>query len=290
MIEPFIGSEFVAAGDVAKSALRGRSYRRLFPDVYIAAAAEPDPKTYARAGWLWSGRKAVIAGRSAAALFGAQWIDAHTPVDLIHGNRNRLPGITVRGDRLAEDEIATLDGMAVTTPARTALDVACWYPRTTALAVLDDLARAVSFDGNEVAALAERYPGRRGIRHARRILGLVDGGAQSPKETWLRVLLVDAGLPVPRTQIPVHDEVGRLVGYLDMGWEDVKVAAEYDGEQPRKDRRQYTWDVRRLEMLERLGWIVIRVVAGDRPIDVVHRVREAIARRTSHQGDVRRSA
>jgi very-short-patch-repair endonuclease len=64
-----------------------------------------------------------------------------------------------------------------------------------------------------------------------------------------------------------------------MGWEDVKVAVEYDGEQHRTDRRQYTWDIRRLESLERLGWIVIRVLAGDRTADVVKRVRAALARR-----------
>jgi len=66
-----------------------------------------------------------------------------------------------------------------------------------------------------------------------------------------------------------------------MGWEDVKVAAEYDGEQHRSDGWQYTWDIRRSEMLERLGWIVIRVVAGDGPADVVRRVRAALARRAS---------
>ena len=54
-----------------------------------------------------------------------------------------------------------------------------------------------------------------------------------------------------------------------MGWEDMKVGVEYDGDQHRSDRRQYTWDIRRLEILERLGWIVIRVVAGDQPADIV---------------------
>jgi very-short-patch-repair endonuclease len=95
----------------------------------------------------------------------------------------------------------------------------------------------------------------------------------------LRIVLIQAGLQRPQTQIPVRNEFGRAIAYLDMGWEDVKVAAEYDGEQHRNDRRQYTWDVRRLEMLEGLGWIVIRVVAGDRPAEVVGRVRAALARR-----------
>ena len=289
MSEPFIGSEAVAAGDVTKNALR-RYYTRLFPDVYIAPNAEPTAQQLALAGWLWSGRKAVVAGRSAAALHGALWIDPGVPVDLLHENRNRVSGVSVRGDRLGDNEIQLIAGMAVTTPLRTALDLACWYPRRMALPHLDALARATAFDAAEAAALAERYPGRRGIRRARESLHLVDAGSQSPKETWLRLLLIEAGLPRPQTQIPVYDQSGDLVGYLDMGWEDIKVAAEYDGEQHRTDRFQYSRDVRRHAALERLGWIVIRVLAGDRPADVIGQVRAAIARRTSLQSYIRRSA
>ena len=94
-------------------------------------------------------------------------------------------------------------------------------------------------------------------------------------------MLVDAGLPRPQTQIAVRDEFGKVIAYLDMGWEDIKVAVEYDGDQHRSDRRQYNWDIRRLEHLERLGWIVVRVVAGDKPADIVRRVRAALARRAS---------
>ena len=60
---------------------------------------------------------------------------------------------------------------------------------------------------------------------------------------------------------------------LDMGWERYKVAAEYDGDQHRTSRRQYTRDQQRLRELEDLGWIVIRVIAEDRPEQVVGRVR-----------------
>ena len=50
--------------------------------------------------------------------------------------------------------------------------------------------------------------GRRGIIQARKTIGLADAGAQSPKESWLRTVLVEAGLPRPQTQIPIHDEWG----------------------------------------------------------------------------------
>ncbi len=286
---PFIGSEAVAAGALSKSALRSQ-YNRVFPDVYLNREGDRTPVTLARAGWLWSGRTAVVAGRSAAALLGASWVDAKSPVELIHGNRNAPVGIAVHGDRTAADEITTLDGMALTSPERTALDLGCWYPLGAAVASLDALAAATSVDLVRVAILAERYPGRRGIRRAKRALSLVDGGAQSPKETWLRLLLIQGGFPRPRTQIPVCDGVGKAIAYLDMGWEELKVAVEYDGEQHRTDRRQYTWDVHRLELLSQLGWTVVRVLAGDRREDILMRVHEAIGRRASLQSDIRRPA
>jgi very-short-patch-repair endonuclease len=64
-----------------------------------------------------------------------------------------------------------------------------------------------------------------------------------------------------------------------MGWRKVKLAVEYDGDQHRSDRRQYVKDMRRLPMLARLGWEVIRVIAEDRPAEILHRVREAFQRR-----------
>lgn len=280
MGEPFIGSEAVASGVLVKSVLRTQ-YTRLFRDVYVSPDTEITPQLRAHAGWLWSRRRGIIAGRSASALHGAKWVDCSAPLEIIHFNRNPLPGIWVRGDDIGEDEVCVIEGIPATIPARTALDLGCWYPNSEAVAAIDALARATDLKMPDVDLLAQRYPGRRGIRQARAALGLVDAGAQSPKETWLRLLLIKGGLPRPQTQIAVHDEFGEVIAYLDMGWEGVKVAVEYDGSQHRSDRRQYIWDIRRLELLERLGWIVIRVVAGDQPADIVRRVRSALSRRAS---------
>lgn len=280
MADPFVGSEAVASGVLVKSALRTR-YTKLLRDVYVNRDTELTPQLRAQAGWLWSRRRGIIAGLSASALHGAKWIDVAAPVEIIHTNRNGLPGIRVRGDRIEEDEVTVVGAIRVTTPARTALDLGCWYPTGQAVAAIDALARATDLKAADVELLLQRYPGRRGIRAARTALGLVDAGAQSPKETWLRLLLIQARLPRPQTQIPIEDEFGDVLAYLDMGWEEVEVAVEYDGDQHRSDRRQYVWDVRRLEMLERRGWIVIRVVAGDPPADIVRRARAALARRAS---------
>jgi Protein of unknown function (DUF559) len=276
--EPFIGSEAIANEALTKAQLATRC-RRLFPDVYVVRDVDVDAKMRAKAGWLWTGRRGVVAGFAAAALHGSKWTDDAHVVELIHDNRRSPPGIQTHRDRIDEDEIVLVAGTPVTSPARTALDFGCWYPTMTAVAGIDSLARATEVKATDVQLLARRYAGRKGIAGARQAVELFDSGAQSPKESWLRVVLIQAGLPRPQTQIPVLDEFGNPIAYLDMGWEDVKVAVEYDGEQHRTDRRQYTWDVRRLEMLESLGWIVIRVVAGDRPAAVVGRVRAALARR-----------
>jgi hypothetical protein len=278
MAEPFIGSEAVAAGTLTKSQL-ARQFHRLYPDIYVARDMEVDMRVRAEAGWLWTGRRGVVAGFAAAALHGSKWADDAHVVELIHDNWRSPPGIRTYGDRIEPDEIKLVAGIPVTSAARTALDFGCWYPTMTAVAGIDALARAIEIKAADIELLARRYPGRRSIARARQAIELFDPGAQSPKESWLRVVLIQAGLPRPQTQIPVLDEFGSAVAYLDMGWEDVKVAVEYDGEQHRTDRRQYTWDVRRLETLERLGWIVVRVVAGDRPVEVVRRVRAALARR-----------
>jgi hypothetical protein len=138
--------------------------------------------------------------------------------------------------------------------------------------------RATPFSVEDVSVLRKRYRGARGLRQLAEVMPLVDGGAASPKESWLRLLLIDAGLPKPTTQIPVNDG-WRPVGVLDMGWEDYMVAAEYDGDQHRSDRRQYVWDQRRLAKLADLGWTVIRVIAEDRRDEILKRVVQALTRR-----------
>lgn len=131
----------------------------------------------------------------------------------------------------------------------------------------------------DIEMLARRYPGRRGIRKVGPVVDLIDSGSQSPRETWLRLLLVRAGFPRPQTQIPVYDATGYPFAVLDMGWEDIKVAAEYDGDHHRTDRRQYRRDIERHEELRDAGWHVIRVTAEDTPLSIVRRVRDARGRR-----------
>lgn len=277
MGEVFIGSEAVAGGRLTKSDLR-REYRAIFRDVYVPKSGDATLRDRITGAWLWSRRRATIAGIAASALHGVNWVDAGVPVELIAPNARPQRGLVVRNETLACHETTYATGLPVTTVARTAYDLGRHLPRGRALARLDALMRATPFSVEDVLLLAKRYAGARGVRRLRAVLPLVDGGAASPKETWLRVLLIDAGLPVPTTQIPVLDGY-RPVAFLDMGWEQFRVAAEYDGDQHRSDRRQYVRDIRRGETVDRCGWTVVRVVAEDRRHDILDRVHLALRRR-----------
>jgi very-short-patch-repair endonuclease len=130
-----------------------------------------------------------------------------------------------------------------------------------------------------VDVLAQRYRGRRGIRRACEALDLVDAGAESPRETWLRLVLMRAGFPRPQTQIPVYNEFGVLIAEVDMGWEEIKVAVEYEGDHHWRSRWQFGKDIRRFEAVTEAGWIDVRVTAEDTPATVERRVAAARARR-----------
>jgi very-short-patch-repair endonuclease len=276
--KPFLGSEALARGSFNRHQLRTRN-RPVFPDVYLCNQAPLSLDRRIAAAWLWARREAVIGGLAASALHGAQWVDDDTTVELIYQNNRPPRGVLTRRDILFDDEVTAVGEFAVTTPERTAFDIGRREPRRVAVARLDALARATQFDRDDVAGIAQRHPGVRGLRNLETALDVVDAGAQSPRETYLRLLLIDGGLPRPRTQVPVVTDNGTY--YLDMGWEDYMVAVEYDGEQHRTDSLQYRKDVRRLEALHRLGWIVIRVVAGDHPAAIVRRVRDALDTRGS---------
>lgn len=277
MVEVVIGSEALKSGLLTRDRLQ-RYHRRVLPDVYVPKQSNLSLRDRTAAAWLWSRRQAVVAGAAAAALHGALWVGDDAPIELIWRNGRPPRGLVVRNENLGDGEVGSVAGIPVTSLARTAFDLGRHLPRNAAVARLDALSRAGRFSVAEVERVAERHPGARGLRNLRIALPLVDDGAASPRETWLRLLIIDAGLPVPRTQIPVYDACG-LLAMLDMGWEEFMVAAEYDGDQHRHDRRQYVWDQRRLRLLAARGWEVVRVIKEDTRRDVIARISDALRSR-----------
>ncbi|MGV9801982.1 hypothetical protein ACWDTP_28450 [Mycobacterium sp. NPDC003449] len=269
----FIGSEMLKRGALTRGALRW-NYTAIFPDVYLPNRAERTLRRRTAGAWLWSGRNGVIAGRAAAAMHGAQWVPDGIPVEMIWRSGRPPSGIVVRNERIESDEIIEIGGIAVTTPQRTALDLARHLPRNPAVESLDALARASDVKAPDALALAGRYPSARGLRRAEIALDLMDAGAQSPRETWLRLVLIDDGLPRPRTQIRVTD--GFTEAFIDMGYDDGRVGLDYDGKHHASDRARYVHDIGRNELIARQGWLDIHVVAEHGRAFILHRVREAL--------------
>lgn len=270
---PFVGSEALDAGAVSWHEL-GRYHRAIMPNVYLDKRMQSRLRQRIVAAWLWSHRRGVVAGVAASALHGADWVDDDAVIELIWRNARAPDGVKTYDDLLLDGETQRWGALEFTTPERTAFDLGRRGSLGQAVARLDALARATAFKIGDVAELAARHPGARGLRQLEAALDLVDAGAGSPRETGLRLRLINAGFPRPQTQIPVLRPNGRRY-FLDLGWEDIKLAVEYDGDQHRTSRPQFVSDVERQEYIVRVGWTHIRVLAEHRGDDVIDRVRRA---------------
>jgi very-short-patch-repair endonuclease len=252
--QPFLGTEALANGAVSVRSLQ-RRHDRIYRNVYMLKGEQLTAAARAEAAWLWAGREATAAGLSAAALHGAQWIGPHLPAELFRRNGKPAEGILIHRDELDDDEVGIKRGIPTTTPARTAFDLGRRVGRVTALIRVDALANATRLRAPSVAPLIERHHGVRGLVQLREVLDLMDGGSESPQETRTRLVLVDAGLPRPQTQIVV----GRW--RIDMGFEEFKVGVEYDGAQHWTDPRVRARDIEKYAELDHRGWLIIRVSA-----------------------------
>jgi very-short-patch-repair endonuclease len=275
---PFAGSEAVAAGIVNPYQLKTH-FDSVYRNVYVRAGQAVSPTDKAIAAWLWSGRRATVAGLSAAALHGTLWIDAELPAEINQPHRHKTEGILLHSDALGDDEVCVIDGVPATTPARTAYDLGRRPGLQAAVIRLDALMQATHIAPLDVAAIADRHRGARGIKQLREAIRLSDAGAESPQETRTRLVLTSANLRPKRTQIEVFDRHGVFVGRIDMGWDDWLVGVEYDGEQHWTNPDVRAADIERQARLEALGWRIIRVSADMlrcRPHVIVERVRAAL--------------
>lgn len=258
---PFLGAEALASKAIPERAMR-TLYQPVYPGVYAPWDIELTARHRAEAAWLWSRRRGVVAGNSASALLGSKWVDAALPAELLHDNHKTPPKLVVHRDVLKSGEVTTVEGIAVTTPARTAFDIGRrTRSRLYAVQRLDALANATGVGAADVETVIAANRGARDLNRLRAVLPLVDDGAESYQETRTRLALIDAGLPWPETQIVVRDEYGEFVGRVDMGYRELKVGIEYDGPQHWTDPTQRQRDIDRQVALAAAGWVIIRVAA-----------------------------
>ena len=262
---------------VAKHELATRRWRRSSRGLYVpgnapestaqrivsAAAAMPD--------------EAVIGGWAAAHVDGAD-LDGRDrqlrdlPVDVLLPpglHRRSVPGIAYRRAAVAGEEVRTVGDLRLTSPLRTAVDLACWAPSLTEAVVLLDLMLRAGLCPEALAAAAPKD--RRGAVQARRAVALARPGSRSPGETRLRLIYVqDVGGSDPALNASLLDLDGRFLAMPDLFDEEAGLAMEYDGaswvgERPsgHRDVDQHRADNVREEVMERRNVVVVRADAQD---------------------------
>jgi hypothetical protein len=217
--------------------VRAGQLGRLRRGAYVAGALPAVPLTrhrlLIRATLAGLRRPAVVSHQSAAVLHGFPlW---NVPLDRVHVTRRPPAGNDVsnalrcHAARLRDDEIVTVDGVAVTNPVRTALDLARSLPHEAAVVALD---AALHVDLLSKEALQSRLfdiAGTPGSRSAARAVAFADSRSESVGESRSRVILHRWGLAPSDLQFEVRRDDGMFVGRTDFVWEGRRVVGEFDG-------------------------------------------------------------
>lgn len=240
----------------------------------IKLSAEAEHRRLVNATVLQLGPGAVVSHTSAAVLHGLPvW---RSDLGRVHVTRNRSNGarrrtlVEVHGAPLAAADITLIDDIAVTSLARTVIDLSRTLPFDRAVAAGDRaLRRGLSRDELE-AAVAEMAHWR-GIRQARRAVAFFDGLSESPGESVSRVQIVEDGLPLPDLQVDILDARGRFIGRPDFCWKDQRTIGEFDGRSKygrlvsngRKPEDVLFEEKCREDALRDLGWQIVRWIWAD---------------------------
>ncbi len=202
-----------------------------------------------------------------------------------------LTAIRRRGMRghlreITEAEIWMLGNIRFTSAVRTFLDHAETTKRPFLVAMIDTILRARLADHDELALAIEKRSGHRGNDRARAALRSADPRSESPMESILRVLLLDAGLPAPEVNVNLYDLEGCFLARADLYFREARLLVEYDGDQHRIDRAQFAHDIRRGSRLTAAGFAILRFTSSDvfgRPDELVATVAAALRSRTKRR-------
>lgn len=273
---PFSLDEARAAG-LTLSALRGAAWRRLGAELYCWREWREDPWLLLSAWRRVLPPETVFAGASAAWLAGLD-LEPTGPVEVVvppgSGLRSRK-GLSVRRCELPPAEVVTARGLRATALPRTLSELCLTRPPADALIAIDMAVRSGLTDAAALCRYAGAAGGRPGSGRLRS-LALLAAPAESPMETRLRWLLIEAGLPSPQVQTNLRDADGRFVGRADLYYPGARLVLEYDGGH---HRERLVEDDRRQNLILNAGYRILRFTAADlrsRPAVVVAQVRAAL--------------
>ncbi len=180
-----------------------------------------------------------------------------------------------------------IEGVAVTSMARTVADLARTLPLDQAVAV-GDRALRMGLDPAELADVLDRAARWAGVRKARRVSAFLDPRSESVGESFSRVRCHELGLPAPEPQFDVINDLDQFVARTDFAWPELRTLGEFDGmlkyqRLRRKDETVEDAVIReklREDALRDLGWQVVRWIWAElfRPRIIADRLDRAFAR------------
>jgi hypothetical protein len=272
---PFTLSEARDVGiseKVLRRLVRSGAVRSLFYGLYVDAAVPDSIPLRAAAVAKVVPPDTVICRRTAAWLFGVDTLMTEELAELPEVDTVRPTGTralklsAVRGhsQTLLPGDVVDWHGLRVTSPTATAVHLGRHLTRPFALSALDSMAHAGVIDAAQVQDAVQRYRRHPGIAQARKLARYIDPAAESPGESWLRLRMIDAGFPVPQSQVEVGD--GSRKYRIDLGFVDpmprpgqLRLGLEYDSDQWHASDTKQAADESRARDLAAMGWRIISV-------------------------------
>ncbi len=255
---PFLTRDGPTLG-VSRRRLATPEFRPVFAGVSVAALVPDTTVVRARAAVLLAPEGAVVSHWTAARIWGGvvpenDW----THISFMRDVRFRVRGVKHHRFRHRLD-IRKWQGLPVTSPCQTFCHLARHLGLIDLVALGDRLVKKGRCTPSDLVHYADAWSGQC-REDALRAARLVREGVDSVPETALRLLMVLAGLPEPQVNIPILDAEGNVRFRLDLGFEEVKLAIEYDGRwhDAEEQREHDTWRRTVLSTEEDWTFVVVR--------------------------------
>ncbi len=255
----FRTSDLIASGaSRAHIAQLCRESERLRPGVWVPKDMDPWAKydTLSRVVLADLQSSAMLTGPTAACLLGMPLPNVPPAQVFVRG----IPRGAYGGDvKVVGDEVPAIvhQGLRIAEPAVVVADCARWLSVRDCLSIADRATHQGLCRVEDLVRVAKEFSGRRGVHRVRWIAEHVDPAAESPGETWTRVVLQMLGY-VPRSQVVVRD--GPRTARLDFLLEDGRTVVEFDGLVKYSGVVEVANEKERQAWLESLGYVVVRIL------------------------------
>lgn len=190
----------------------------------------------------------------------------------------RMRGVIAH--RLEKAMVGSVDGLRVLSPTEAWCQLSTVVGFTHLVSIGDALVRRVRplATMSDLVDAVKHHHGHRGVRLLRQALTSVRPGVDSPMETRIRLIIVQAGLPEPVVNAKILNRYGAFIALGDMVYPNFRVLVEYDGAHHFESVQQSHHDIDRLDEVMEEGWRVIRLNSShlQRAKVVVHKVRTAL--------------